>query len=156
MGEVRDLETIGFAITAAETGHLVFATVHTVSADKSIDRLINAFPTGQQPQVRSMLAGSLRAVICQQLLRTKDGKGRVVAVEIMLNTAAVANLIRKGKTFQIPSVIATSREIGMRSMDLELQRLYYAEVVSAEEAYAKANNKDEFASIVRNKPRRES
>ncbi len=152
VGEARDLETISFAITAAETGHLVFATVHTVSADKSVDRVINAFPAGQQPQVRSMLAGSLRAVICQQLLRRLDRKGRVVAVEVMINTEAVANLIRKSNTFQIPAVITTSRQLGMQSMDLELQRLLYDEIVSAEEAYAKAINKDEFASLIQNKP----
>ena len=149
VGEMRDLETIAFAVSAAETGHLVFGTVHTVSADNSIDRMINAFPSGQQPQVRSMLAGSLRAVICQHLLQRVDGKGRTIAVEVMLNTDAIASLIRKGKAFQIPSVIATSREVGMQSMDLELARLYREGIVSADEVYMKAVNKADFEALFR-------
>jgi len=149
VGEMRDLETISFAVSAAETGHLVFGTVHTVSADTSIDRLINTFPSGQQPQVRSMLAGSLRAVVCQHLLQRMDGKGRVLAVEVMLNSDAIASLIRKGKSFQIPSVIATSRELGMQSMDLELARLYKAGIVSPDECYMKAVNKTEFEALFR-------
>jgi twitching motility protein PilT len=143
VGELRDLPTISFAVSAAETGHLVFATVHTVSADTSIDRIINAFPAGAQPQVRSMLASSLRAVMCQYLLPQLSG-GRIVAVEIMLATDAIANLIRKAKTFQIPSVIATSRELGMLSMDSELQRLVAEGLVSPNEAYMRAANKKEF------------
>jgi twitching motility protein PilT len=144
VGELRDLQTISFAVTAAETGHLVFATVHTVSADTSIDRLINAFPVGQQPQVRSMLAETLRAVVCQHLLRRADGKGRAIAVEVMLNNDAVANMIRKGKTYQIAQVIQSSRDVGMQSMDAELVRLVKAGVVTHEEAYAKALDKKAF------------
>jgi twitching motility protein PilT len=144
MGEMRDLATISFAITAAETGHLVFGTVHTVSADTTVDRLVNAFPSGQQAQVRSVLAEALRAVVCQHLLRGADGKGRVLAVEVMLNTDAVATLIRKGKAFQIPSVIATSREVGMQSMDSELIRLLKEGRIYPDEAYMKAFEKKLF------------
>jgi twitching motility protein PilT len=148
MGEMRDLATLSFAITAAETGHLVFGTVHTVSADTSIDRMINAFPSGQQEQVRTILADALRAVVCQHLLRRADGPGRVAAAEILLNTDAVANLIRKGKTFQIPSVIATSRESGMQSMDDELMRLLSTGKIHADEAYMKARDKKLFEAYL--------
>jgi twitching motility protein PilT len=149
VGDLRDLPTISFAVSAAETGHLVLATMHSLNAENSVDRLINAFPPGQQPQVRTMLASSLRAVLCQHLLQRQDGKGRVLATEVMINNDAIANLIRKGKAFQIGSVIATSREIGMQSMDLELLRLYKEGVVSADEAYMKANNKKDFEGLIR-------
>ena len=145
---MRDLDTIRFALTASETGHLVLGTVHTVSVDTSIDRMINVFPGGQQPQVRALLADTLRAVMCQYLLRRTDYQGRVLAVEVMLNNDAVANLIRKGKTFQIPSVIATQREQGMQSMDADLERVYKAGLVSAEEAYMKAANKKNFELVI--------
>jgi twitching motility protein PilT len=148
VGEMRDLQTIQFGVTAAETGHLVFGTVHTVSADRSVDRLINAFPPAQQPQVRSMLAESLRAVLCQYLLRRRDAPGRVLAAEVMLNNDAVSNLIRKGKTFQIPSAITTGREMGMQSMDLELLRLLGLGKIYAEEAYMKAVDKSLFEAAV--------
>jgi twitching motility protein PilT len=148
VGEMRDLETIRFALTASETGHLVLGTVHTVSVDTSVDRLINAFPGGQQPQVRSLLADTLRAVMCQYLVKRKDGQGRVLTVEVMVNNEAIANLIRKGKTFQIPSVIATQREAGMQSMDSDLERVYRAGLVSAEEAYMKAANKKNFEIVI--------
>ncbi|HEX6241957.1 MAG TPA: PilT/PilU family type 4a pilus ATPase, partial [Polyangiales bacterium] len=146
VGEMRDLETISFAVSAAETGHLVFGTVHTVSADTSVDRLINVFPPGQQPQVRAMLAETLRAVACQHLVRKKDG-GRVLVAEVMLNNDAVSNLIRKGKTYQIGSVITTAREQGMQSMDVELARLVTEGVISAEDGYAKANDKRAFEQM---------
>ncbi len=149
VGEMRDLDTISFAVSAAETGHLVFGTVHTVSADTSIDRLINAFPSGQQPQVRSMLAETLRAVVCQHLLRRCDAQGgRTLAVEVMINNDAISNMIRKGKTFQIPTVIQSGRDVGMQSMDSELVRLVKAGIVSTEEAYAKANDKKSFETAV--------
>ena len=148
VGEMRDLATIQFAVTAAETGHLVFGTLHTVSVDTSVDRLINAFPPGQQPTVRSMLADTLRAVMCQYLLKKKDGGGRVLAVEVLINNDAIANLIRKGKTFQIPSVIATQRDMGMQSMDSDLERLFKEGTISAEEAYMKAANKKNFEWMV--------
>ncbi len=147
VGELRDLQTISFAVTAAETGHLVFGTVHTVSADTSVDRLVNAFPTGQQDQVRSMLAESLRAVVCQHLLRKKGAEGRVLAAEVMLNNDAVSAMIRKGKTFQIPSVVATSKELGMVSMDAELARLVREGLVHEEEAYMKAIDKKAFEGM---------
>jgi twitching motility protein PilT len=148
VGEMRDLPTIGFALTAAETGHLVLGTLHTVSVDTSVDRLINAFPPGQQPQVRALLADTLRAVMCQYLLKRKDGTGRVLAVEIMINNEAIANLIRKEKTFQIPSVIATAKDQGMQSMDSDLERLFKQGVISADDAYMKAANKKNFEVIV--------
>ena len=148
VGEMRDLDTVRFALTASETGHLVLGTVHTVSVDTSIDRMINVFPGGQQPQVRALLADTLRAVMCQYLLRRKDEQGRVLAVEVMLNNEAVANLIRKGKTFQLPSVIATQREAGMQSMDSDLERLYKAGLVTAEDAYMKSANKKNFELVI--------
>jgi twitching motility protein PilT len=151
VGEMRDLATIAFAVTAAETGHLVFGTLHTVSADTTVDRLINAFPVGQQAQVRSMLAESLRAVVCQHLLRRQDKPGRVLSVEVMLNNDAIANLVRKGKSFQLPSIIATGREQGMQSMDSDLKRLVKEGIISADEAYMKANNKKEFEEIINGK-----
>jgi twitching motility protein PilT len=147
VGEMRDLETIAFAVSAAETGHLVFGTVHTVSADTSIDRILNTFPPGEQPQVRSTLAENLRAVTCQYLIKRLDKPGRVLAAEVMLNTDAIASLIRNGKTYQIPSVIATSRELGMQLMDNELMRLYKEGKISADEAYVKSSVKKEFEEI---------
>ncbi len=148
VGEMRDLPTIAFAVTAAETGHLVLGTVHTVSADTTLDRLINAFPAGQQEQVRGMLAGSLRAVVCQYLLPRADGKGRALACEVMLNNDAVANLIRQGKCYQLPSIIATSKEQGMQLMDNELLRLYQDGAIGSETAYLKARNKKDFETLI--------
>ena len=147
IGEMRDLDTISFAVTAAETGHLVFGTVHTVSADKSIDRVINAFPAKQQLQVRSMLSETLRGVVCQHLLRRKDGQGRVLAVEVMLGNEAVASLIRKGKTFQLASLITTHGDQGMQSMDSQLAKLVVDDVVSLEEAYTRAVDKSAFQAL---------
>jgi twitching motility protein PilT len=120
VGEMRDLETVSLALTASETGHLVFATLHTSSATKSIDRIIDMFPKEQQAQVRSMLSESLEAVIAQTLLPTKDGKGRVPALEIMIANAAVRNLIREEKTYQIPSVIQAGTKEGMQTKDQSL------------------------------------
>jgi twitching motility protein PilT len=148
VGEMRDLPTISFAVTAAETGHLVFGTLHTVSADTTVDRIINAFPHAQASQVRSMLSDSLRAVICQYLITRRSGRGRCLAVEVLLNSDAVANMIRKGKTHQIPSIITTSREMGMRSMDGELRRLYDDGVISAEDAFMRAASKKEFEDLL--------
>ncbi|MBS2021982.1 MAG: PilT/PilU family type 4a pilus ATPase [Deltaproteobacteria bacterium] len=148
VGELRDLETIAFTAVAAETGHLVFGTVHTASVATSLDRLVNAFPAGEQEQVRATLAQSLRAVLCQYLLpdRSRDG-ARVLATEVLLNNDAVSNLIRKGKSFQIPSVIATSREMGMQLMDQDLLRLFREGRISAEHAYVKAQSKKEFEAL---------
>lgn len=144
VGEMRDLETISLAMTAAETGHLVFGTLHTNSASKTIDRIIDAFPKDTQEQVRTMLSESLKGVVCQQLLRTPDGKGRVAAFEIMTGNPAIANLIREGKTFQIPSIIQTGRKDGMQLMDQHLLELLKAKRVTAEEAYRCANDKRQF------------
>ncbi|OEU60105.1 MAG: type IV pili twitching motility protein PilT [Desulfuromonadales bacterium C00003094] len=143
VGEMRDLETIELAITAAETGHLVFGTLHTNSAAKTVDRIINVFPTNQQEQIRAMLGESLQGVICQQLLRTIDGK-RCAAMEILAVNPAVSNLIREGKTFQIPSVIQTGRSQGMQLMDQAIQDLLTEGRVSREEAYKYATNKSLF------------
>jgi twitching motility protein PilT len=148
VGEMRDLDTISFAVSAAETGHLVLATVHTVSAETTMDRLIDAFPVRAQQQVRAQISQTLRAVLCQQLLRRRDGNGRVAAVEILLNNDAVANIIRKGQCFQLPSVVATSREQGMRSMDHELMRLYKDGLVDADEVYVKSLNKKELEAFL--------
>jgi twitching motility protein PilT len=144
VGEMRDLDMVSFAVTAAETGHLVFGTVHTSSAETTVDRLVNVFPPGQQPQVRSMLSESLRAVICQHLIPRKDQAGRVLVAEVMVNNDAVSNLIRKGKSFQIPAVVATSRDQGMQSMDSELMRHHREGRISAEEAYLRAVDKKAF------------
>lgn len=143
VGEMRDLETIELAITAAETGHLVYGTLHTNSAPKTIDRIINVFPVNQQEQIRAMLAESLRGVIAQQLLKTVDGK-RCAAQEVMVGTPAVANLIREGKTFQLPSIIQTGRGEGMQQMDQALQELVKSGKVSKEEARKYASNKALF------------
>jgi twitching motility protein PilT len=144
VGEMRDLAMVSFAVTAAETGHLVLGTVHTSSADTTVDRLVNVFPSGQQPQIRTMLAESLQGVLCQHLIPRKDGPGRALALEVMINNDAISNLIRKGKSFQIPSVVATSREAGMQSMDSELMRLYRDGRIAAEEAYLRASDKKSF------------
>lgn len=143
VGEMRDLETIELAITAAETGHLVYGTLHTNSAAKTVDRIINVFPTNQQEQIRAMLAESLKGVIAQQLLRTVDGK-RCAALEILSVTSAVSNLIREGKTFQIPSVIQTGKNEGMQSMDQAIAALVAAKRISLEEAQKFAHNKGQF------------
>ena len=148
VGEMRDLPTIEFTVVAAETGHLVFGTVHTVSAATTVDRIVAAFPPGQQEQVRSTLADSLRAVICQYLMKEKTGSGRVLAVELMVNNEAVSNLIRKGKAFQLPSVISTSREQGMQLMDSDLMRLVKEGKISASDAYVKAVSKKDFEPLV--------
>src|SRR5207245_9578788 len=148
VGEMRDLPTIEFTVVAAETGHLVFGTVHTVSAATTVDRIVAAFPPGQQQQVRSTLADSLRAVVCQYLMKEKSGPGRVLAVELMVNNEAVSNLIRKGKAFQLPSVISTSREQGMQLMDSDLMRLTKEGKITAGDAYVKAVSKKDFEPFV--------
>lgn len=136
IGEMRDLETISLAITAAETGQLVLATLHTSGAAKSVDRIIDAFPFEQQNQIRAQLSESLRAVVWQNLLKTKDGKGRVAALEIMFNNNAIANMIRKGKTHQINSAIETGFREGMQTMKKSITDLLEAGLISEEEAMA--------------------
>jgi len=142
LGELRDLETISLAITAAETGHLVFGTLHTRTAASTVDRLIDVFPPEQQSQIRTMLAETLKGVIAQQLLVRADGQGRVVAVEILVGTTALANLIREGKTHQIPSLIQTGRREGMQTMDQAILDLLRSKQITPQEAYRKAVDKD--------------
>ena len=144
VGEMRDLETIRLAMTAAETGHLVFGTLHTSSAAKTIDRIIDVFPAEEKEMVRAMLSESLRAVISQALLKTKDGKGRVAAHEIMIGTPAIRNLIREGKVAQMYSAIQTGHGVGMQTLDQNLADLVKRGVISAAEARTKAMNKDNF------------
>ena len=146
VGEMRDLETIRLALTAAETGHLVFGTLHTSSAAKTIDRIVDVFPAAEKDMVRSMLSESLRAVISQTLLKTKDGQGRVAAHEIMIGTSAIRNLIRENKIAQMYSSIQTGQNIGMQTLDQCLVDLVRRNVVSAAEARVKAQNKDSFAA----------
>jgi len=146
VGEMRDLETVSLALTAAETGHLVFATLHTGSCTKSIDRIIDMFPKEQQQQVRSMLSESLEAVVSQTLLPTKDGKGRVPAVEIMIANAAVRNLIREEKTYQIPSIIQAGSKEGMQTRDQSLYNLVMNNLVERALAEELAENPKMFAT----------
>ncbi|MBO1923038.1 MULTISPECIES: type IV pilus twitching motility protein PilT [Thiomicrorhabdus] len=144
VGEMRDLETIRLALTAAETGHLVFGTLHTSSAAKTIDRIIDVFPAAEKEMVRSMLSESLRAVISQTLLKNTSG-GRVAAHEIMLATSAIRNLIREAKIPQMYSVIQTSNQLGMQTLDQDLKRLMESGIVTRETARSKAVNKQNFS-----------
>ena len=144
VGELRDLETIRLALTAAETGHLVFGTLHTSSAAKTIDRVVDVFPAAEKEMVRSMLSESLRAVISQTLLKTKDGTGRVAAHEIMIGTPAIRNLIREGKVAQMYSSIQTGGNIGMQTLDQCLQDLVKRNIVASGVARNMAQNKDAF------------
>jgi twitching motility protein PilT len=148
VGEMRDLETISLAMEAASTGHLVFSTVHTTSAYATVDRIIEVFPADQQPQVRSTLADGIRAVISQALLKRMNRKGRCAALEILIATPAVRNLIREVKTFQIPSAIQTGKKYGMQLLDDSLMDLVEKGWVSADDAYAKANDKARFRPLI--------
>lgn len=134
VGEMRDLDTIQLALTAAETGLLVLGTLHTSSAPKTIDRIIDVFPTTQQSQIRTMLGESLRGVVSQSLLRRADRKGRIAAVEVMVCNTAIQNLIREGKTFQIVSVMQTGKSIGMQPMADHIRKLLGDGVITQEEA----------------------
>src|ERR687890_774146 len=138
VGELRDLETIRLALSAAETGHLVFGTLHTSSAAKTIDRIIDVFPGDEKEMVRAMLSESLRAVISQTLMKTKDGQGRLAAHEIMIGTPAIRNLIRENKIAQMYSAIQTGRQIGMQTLDQNLQELVQRNIISSAEARSKA------------------
>ena len=144
VGEMRDLETIRLAMTAAETGHLVFGTLHTSSAAKTIDRIIDVFPAEEKEMVRAMLSESLQAVIAQTLCKTKDGQGRVAAHEIMLGTPAIRNLIRENKVAQMYSAIQTGGNLGMQTLDQCLQDLVKRNVIAPGVARAAAQNKDAF------------
>ncbi len=145
VGEMRDLETIRLAMTAAETGHLVFGTLHTSSPAKTIDRVIDVFPAEEKEMVRAMLSESLQAVISQTLCKTKDGSGRVAAHEIMLGTSAIRNLIREGKVAQMYSAIQTGSNAGMQTLDQNLTELVRRNVISAAEARGKAKSPEDFA-----------
>ncbi|MDD5722525.1 MAG: type IV pilus twitching motility protein PilT [Syntrophales bacterium] len=148
VGELRDLETISLAIEAASTGHLVFGTVHTSSAPKTIDRLIDVFPASEQMQIRSILADGIRAVLAQVLFRRVDKPGRCAALEIMIATPAVRNLIRESKTYQIPSMIQTGKKYAMQLLDDSIMDLLQKGRISSEEAYIKANDKLKFRSFL--------
>ncbi|GAV20538.1 twitching motility protein PilT [Mariprofundus micogutta] len=148
VGELRDLETIRLALTAAETGHMVFGTLHTSSAPKTIDRIIDVFPAAEKEMVRSMLSESIRAVISQTLLKTADGMGRVAAHEIMIGTPAIRNLIRENKIAQMVSVMQTSQRDGMQTLDSNLQKLVTQRKINQQAALEKANNKKLFGGGV--------
>lgn len=143
VGEMRDLETIQLALTAAETGHLVFGTVHTSSAPKTVDRIIDVFPPSQQAQVRAMLAESIQGIVTQTLCR-KIGGGRIAALEVLIGTNAVRNLIREGKIHQIPSTIQTSQGVGMQTMEASLRELYDRGLISRETAIEKTGRPEIF------------
>jgi len=144
VGEMRDLETIQVALTAAETGHLVFATLHTQDAAQTVDRIIDVFPSHQQQQVRQQLAGTLQGVVCQTLAKTADGQGRVVAAEVLTVTPAVRNLIREGKTHQIYSVMQAGSQHGMQTLDQHLAELVRAGRITYEGALDKAHHIEDF------------
>jgi twitching motility protein PilT len=148
VGEMRDLETISTALTAAETGHLVFATLHTKDAPQSVDRIIDVFPPHQQQQIRIQLAGTLAGVVSQQLVPTREGKGRAAAVEVLVATSAVRNLIREGKTHQIYTSIQVGGKFGMQVMDQHLADLVKSNVVTYEDALERCHHVDEFNRLV--------
>ena len=144
VGEMRDLETISMALTAAETGHLVFSTLHTISAAETVERIIDVFPPHQQNQVRMQLAGSILGIVAQTLMPTLDGQGRVPALEVMIANPAIRNLIREGKVYQIPSTIQISKKDGMQSLDQSLKDLLMEDKISREDAIKKAIDKKAF------------
>jgi twitching motility protein PilT len=152
VGEMRDLETMALAIEAAATGHLVFATLHTSSAAKTVDRVIEVFPSSQQAQIRSSLSDALRAIVAQVLFKRVDIKGRCAAVEILIGNAAVRNLVREGKTHQINSMIQTGRRYGMELLDDAIMGLLNKGMISVDEAYMKANDKSRFRPLLKNPP----
>jgi len=152
VGEMRDLETISLAIEAASTGHLVFGTLHTSSAAKTVDRIIEVFPASEQSQIRSTLSDGIRAIIAQVLFKRIDKKGRCPALEIMIGTPAVRNLIRESKTHQLSSMIQTGKKYGMQLLDDAIMDLYNKGWISADEAYMKANDKAKFRPLLKNPP----
>jgi twitching motility protein PilT len=148
VGEMRDLETMALAVTAAETGHLVFATVHTNSAAETVDRIVDVFPPGQQEQIRIQLSNNLQAVLTQQLLPRANQPGRICAMEIMMATPAIRNLVRENKAHQITSIIQTSANVGMQTMDQCLADFYQRGLITYEEAMSRAMNPDELKKMV--------
>ncbi len=152
VGEMRDLETIALALEAASTGHLVFGTLHTQSAPKTVDRVIDVFPASQQSQIRTTLSESLKAVLAQNLFKRKDIKGRCAAIEVLIANPAVSNLIREGKTFQLVSVIQTGKQLGMQTLDDAIMDFLNKGWISAEEAYEKSVDKAKFAPRLKTPP----
>ena len=152
VGEMRDLETISLAVEAASTGHLVFATVHTIGAAQTVERVIEVFPDTEQKQIRSMLADGLRAVISQVIFKRIDVRSRCVALEILIATSAVRNLIRESKTFQIASMIQTGKKYGMQLLDDSIMDLYSRGRISSDDAYLKANDKTRFLKFLKHPP----
>jgi len=152
VGEMRDLETIRLAIEAAETGHLVMSTLHTTNAAKTVDRIIEVFPPEEQGQIRSALSTSLKLVVAQTLFKRIDKKGRCAALEIMVVTPAIANLIRENKTFQIPSAIQVGKQFGMQTLDDSIMEVLQKKWISAEEAYNKCIDKVKFRPFLKGQP----
>ena len=152
VGEMRDLETISLAVEAAATGHLVFGTLHTENAAKTVDRIVEVFPHGEQPQIRNTLSTALRVVVAQNLFKRIDRKGRCAALEILICTSAVGNLIRDAKTVQIPSAMQTGKAIGMQTLDDAIQELLSWKWISPEEAYEKSIDKARFAKLLKTPP----
>ena len=144
VGEMRDLETIQLALTAAETGHLVLGTLHTGNAPRTLDRVLDVFPSDQRDQIRIMVSESLRGILSQQLVPKSNGSGRVLALELLVNTAAVANCIREGKTYMLPGIMQTGKNVGMITMDESLKRLYIDGVITPQEALFRATDKVEM------------
>lgn len=149
VGEMRDLETIQLALTAAETGHLVLGTLHTGNAPRTLDRVLDVFPTDQREQIRIMVSESLRGILSQQLVPTIDGLSRVLATELLVNTPAVANCIREGKTYMLPGVMQTGKHVGMITMDESLRKLYVKGTISAEELLFRADDKAQMRSFLK-------
>lgn len=152
VGEMRDLETISLAMEASMTGHLVFSTLHTMNAMKTVDRVIEIFPADQQGQVRSTLSDALKAVVSQTLFKRVDVKGRVAALEILICTPAVRNLIRESKTYQILSAMQTGKKYGMQTLDDAIEELLSRHQISAEDAYTNCNDKPRFLKYLRRQP----
>jgi twitching motility protein PilT len=149
VGEMRDLETIQLALTAAETGHLVLGTLHTGNAPRTLDRVLDVFPIDQRDQIRIMVSESLRGILSQQLIPNIEGDGRVLATELLVNTPAVANCIREGKTFMLPGIMQTGKHVGMVTMDESLRKLYIKGKISAEELLFRADDKIQMRSFLR-------
>jgi twitching motility protein PilT len=145
---MRDLETIALAVTAAETGHLVLATLHTTSASSTIDRIIDVFPSGQQQQIKMQLSTTLEGVVCQTLIHKKDTKGRVCAMEIMVGVTGIRNLIREGKTFLIGSMIQSGQKEGMQSLNMSLKKLVQDKIISLEDAIQKSSDPEDLKDLL--------
>jgi twitching motility protein PilT len=148
VGEMRDLETTSSTITAAETGHLVFSTLHTINASQTIERIIDIYPPSQQNQIRAMLSNTLQAVISQTLFRRVDQPGMVPCVEILLCTSAVRNCIRENRIYEIPNIIETSRRMGMQTMDFSIQNMYLEGFIDREEAVIRSSNPGKMEKLL--------